>query len=665
MTPAINRLPALPIAIGMIAGILLWTIGCQGWIAIAATIVATAVFLRGYHYVAIGIAAIAVGWLCAFVHRPTPAPEGIFDGRERLFSTTIEEISTRANSQQIVLTVDSVSVNETMHACNPFRISVVSMPDWTLEVGERLKINAVLEPPDVFGDFPGDRDMQLYNLRKSIVGQIFLEDGNMVREGFDTSIGRWFYTCRQRLLHILAHSELSPQAMAVAAALTVGNSDDLDESVRENFRAAGVAHALALSGFHVGIIVMLIAAGLFPLRAFYRLRRLRLVLTILAIWFYAALTGMPDSVVRAAVMLSIIIMAKLFGHDSYSPNSLCAAIAIILAFSPVSLFSVGFWLSVGAVIGILAFAPKLNPFDPSRWRAHRLTMLVVVPIAAVAGTIPVTVAAFHRLPLLFIVSNFCISMLLPLLMFCAVGIIIAGFMGAKALLLCKACNALVWLTEHMLDRLANSSISEINDIYLTMPAIAAIAVAIVATMLMANLPPRRSLILTCGAVYIACIITIVTDRSPVAHNEAFIIRQSGNTPIVVRNGNRITAIFTCHPRRIENATRVFNNRIAPYATITQTDSIIIRHADDMENPVTLNGCRMALFTSKSTAPTLSAQPIDYALVTSRYTGDISLLDSLRPKAIIISRDVSIKLAEEIKRKTKTQVIDLRYEKFSF
>lgn len=156
---------------------------------------------------------------------------------------------------------------------------------------------------------------------------------------------------RMIIVDILAHTGLNDAAYGLLAALLTGYGDDLDYEIRENFRATGIAHALALSGFHVGIIAMIAGFILFPLRAWPRLRPWRYLIMLIILWLYAAMVGMSDSIVRACIMFTAFIICRIIGRRPDSINALMVAVIVILAARPFSLFSADSTLCVRRRLG--------------------------------------------------------------------------------------------------------------------------------------------------------------------------------------------------------------------------------------------------------------------------------------------------------------------------
>ncbi len=207
-------------------------------------------------------------------------------------------------------------------------------------------------------------------------------------------------------------SPLSGDAAAFVATTVVADGSMLRDALRDDFKASGLAHVLALSGFHVGIVAMLALVLTQPLLLTPRLRPLRALLVLAAVWAFAWLGGMSASLVRAAVMCSLLIASRLAGRYNSPWNSLAVAAVVILAWHPDALYDVGFQLSFAAVAGILAFSGVFNPFDRrTQPGPYLLASAVAVPVAATLATAPIVAAVFGTVPLLFLPANIIVGVL--------------------------------------------------------------------------------------------------------------------------------------------------------------------------------------------------------------------------------------------------------------
>ena len=218
---------------------------------------------------------------------------------------------------------------------------------------------------------------------------------------------------RLRLLRRMQAGPLEVRPLGMVAALTLGWRGDLDPSTQASFRDAGIAHLLAVSGLHVGLLAAIVGAMLLWLGKERRGRTIRGCVQLAAVWTFALLTGLAPSTTRAALMFSLFIVANITGRRTPTFNLLAAAAIVTLASDPSLLHDTGWQLSYSAVAGILLALPVIRLYRSRLWRA------VVVSVAATLATLPVTLSVFHRIPVYFLIANAVIVPLAGVLLFFA------------------------------------------------------------------------------------------------------------------------------------------------------------------------------------------------------------------------------------------------------
>ena len=206
-------------------------------------------------------------------------------------------------------------------------------------------------------------------------------------------------------------SPMSGPAAAFAATTIVADDTYLTHALRSDFRGSGLAHLLALSGFHVGVVAMIAIWLTTPMMLAGRARHARWAVVLAAVWAFALLGGMRPSLLRASVMCTMLLASRCLGRYNSPLNSLAVAAIVILLLRPSAISDVGFRLSFAAVIGILVFAPALNPFADSRPWLKSLGAAVAVPLSATLTTAPIVAATFGTFPLLFLPANIVASVL--------------------------------------------------------------------------------------------------------------------------------------------------------------------------------------------------------------------------------------------------------------
>ena len=191
-------------------------------------------------------------------------------------------------------------------------------------------------------------------------------------------------------------------------ALLTGDKSKLPAQMKENFREAGGAHILALSGLHMGIICTLMGRALFWTGNSIAGRRVRGGLTIAGSGAYCLLTGASPSVVRAFIYITLNELGKLSpGRKRIPLNIFFAALTLQLCLSPGVVRSVAFQLSYLAMLGIHLLHPVLRKWLPaSEGRfASRIWNAASLSISCQLFTAPAVWMHFRSFPVNFLITN--------------------------------------------------------------------------------------------------------------------------------------------------------------------------------------------------------------------------------------------------------------------
>src|SRR5438093_6965310 len=320
------------------------------------------------------------------------------------------------------------------------------------EFGDELKlfgIAEVIEPPRN----PGEFDMRSYLARHDVRRMLFVrytEDGTLIRRGGGNPILRLAQKSRAWMQNALCRGlESAPEVQNFLSGIVLGLRHQAPEDIEEPLQQTGTLHLFAVAGLHVGIV----AALLWMLATVARLsRRSAAMLIIPLLLFYAAVTGLHISSIRAAVMASIMIGGFFFERKAFLFNSLAAAAFVLLCWNTNELFSTGFQLSFAVVGAIVLFADPIfgflqrwvaiDPFLPrsllrglrrwldsgGEWLCHGTS----VSLAAWAGSLPFVLWYFHLVTPISLLANLIV-------------VPIAFFVLAIALLSLLSAPLLPWL----------------------------------------------------------------------------------------------------------------------------------------------------------------------------------------------------------------------------
>lgn len=202
-------------------------------------------------------------------------------------------------------------------------------------------------------------------------------------------------------------SELMPwQLRGLIYAISLGDRSLLSQSTKATFAQAGVAHILAVSGFHLGVVLGFITLLINRLLWRYQQRNIKWGLILLVLLFYTIFSGASVSTVRAFLMSALIIVARMLDRPSDPVQVLSLVFLIFLWSNPFSIYSVGLLLSLSAVWGIYSFLPLFRSIVKSQNRVlSRIADLIFVSFSAQIGVLPILLYAFGSFPVSFIWTN--------------------------------------------------------------------------------------------------------------------------------------------------------------------------------------------------------------------------------------------------------------------
>ena len=288
---------------------------------------------------------------------------------------------------------------------------------------------------------PAAFDYGAYQKLQGIHGRFYC-DSNAFRTAAHQAPSYWWrviWSVRQQLTTWLEASLPEGPPLAIGMALLLGEKSMLGEDVRSSFANAGAMHLLAVSGLHVGIILLVSGRVLSLL---IRSSYLKVVLLLLIIWGYAFITGLSDSVVRAAVMFTFVVGGELLMKPSHIYNSLTVSAFLLLLWDPHYLFRIGFQLSYAAVLGIVWVYPKMKSYwePPYKWLRYAWE-LSCVSVGAQLGTMVLAIAYFHQWPVYGVLSNIPVIVLGTFTLYLGVG---HFFMMTLGLILPFSLDFLAW-----------------------------------------------------------------------------------------------------------------------------------------------------------------------------------------------------------------------------
>ncbi len=344
----------------------------------------------------------------------------------RASGLVVDEPRKRESSRfyRFTLLLDEIVIANVPLRCHA--LVAVAWPDESPAYGDRVEVTGSglnIPPPRN----PGQFDLAGWLKRRGILSEIVLRDA---RDGrvVESTGGNWFVALSHRFRkwtqqQLRADLEDDDRVAAIISSMVLGTQDEAADQLAESFRQTGTFHLFAVSGFNVAILALLVQQLLQP----FGLHRGKFspVIIIPILVFYALVTGLGASSVRATMMAAVLLAAAWSDRPARLLNSLGAAALMILAWDTNQLFNAGFQLSFFVVFSLLVLAERINrwlqplgapdPFLPRgllpRWRTWgdmarlQMTALLAASLAAWIGSTPLMLYHFHYLTPIGILAN--------------------------------------------------------------------------------------------------------------------------------------------------------------------------------------------------------------------------------------------------------------------
>lgn len=280
---------------------------------------------------------------------------------------------------------------------------------------------------------PGEFDYKKYLLNHGIYAVAYLKQVDIPtivgKAGFP--VRRFANKVKVKIQELIDRS-MTGEQNAILKALIVGVRGEISDETRQAFVDSGIIHVLAVSGLHVGYVtlVFLVIFGFFRFP-----RKIKMILTIIVLCFYALMVDLRPSVTRAVIMASLVLISQGWEKRVNIYNTLAAAALIQTIIDPLQIFDMGFQLSFIAVFSIVYIYKRIEKLLPERFNPDliqnvilkRGIQLFLVSLSALLGTLPITVFYFYRVPLISLIANLFVIPLVGLIGALGFAQVILGF----------------------------------------------------------------------------------------------------------------------------------------------------------------------------------------------------------------------------------------------
>jgi len=321
----------------------------------------------------------------------------------------------RSSSDVPRLTLDRVRLDDVSPDRTPrrVRVSLHGAQRWLdPEPGARVMMTAHLGPPSGPAE-PGGFDFQRHAWFLSLGAVGYTRTPMLLAEARPEGAQAVFHMRMAMSEAIRARIEGQPGAFA--AAVLTGDRSGLDADTVENMRVANIAHLLAISGLHMGLLTgfvygaLRLALALIPALALrYPIRKWAAAGALAAGAFYLALSGGNVATERAFIQVAVMLTAVMLDRRAITLRSVAIAGVIILLHRPETLFSPGFQMSFAATAALVAVFNGLRGAEWLRvrpgWQKWVFALVLSSTVAGLA-TAPFAAAHFNRIAVFGLIAN--------------------------------------------------------------------------------------------------------------------------------------------------------------------------------------------------------------------------------------------------------------------
>ena len=372
-------------------------------ISFAVGILAASAFNVGREYVYIGLALAAAVFALSFIsNKKCGALSALF-----LFFAALGllrlQISMGPNEYQQVLgskqqlegyIVDDVAIKnnlQTIIFCpKNFNQNIQLTAPLTQQFfyGDWVVVEGKIQEPKNYGDFDYQKYLQRYNIYAvEDYPQILILKTNQLNP-----VKNFLLKIKVAFTKRLTQLFNEPQNSLLVGIL-IGGHGSLPQTVVQNFNNTGVSHIIAVSGFNITIIISALAALAYVIG-----RRASFWLALVTIAAFVIITGASASVVRAAIMGFLLLLALNIGRQySIAPALFFAALVMLIINPKILFWDVGFQLSFAATLGIIYFMPVLNRLCEKFPQTLGIKTLILTTLSAIIATLPIILFNFGTL----------------------------------------------------------------------------------------------------------------------------------------------------------------------------------------------------------------------------------------------------------------------------
>ena len=416
--------------------------------------------------------------------------------------------------------------------------------------------------------------------------------------------------------------------LAIINALLLGQRQEISNDLLSTYQNAGVVHILAVSGLHVGIILIILTFLLNPLNNLKHGVIIKLIITVFLLWCFALIAGLSASIIRAVTMFTAIAISLTANQKISTYKALIISVFVLLMFNPFYLFNVGFQLSYLAVFFILWIQPMLYKiWKPKLKIIDYFWQLLTVSVAAQVGVLPLSIYYFHQFPGLFFIANLIIIPFLGIILGLGILVIVFALLNILPDILASFYRYIISALNLVVEWIAAKESFLFQNIYFSELTVLFYFLIIISLFKFLEIKKFKYLKFSLFAAILFQLNLIVEKYYDHSTNEFIIFNKTRETIIGIRKGNDLQLNHTLD-------TVIINNENIVKSYLTGSKSKLNFTVKNIDNVYSFNNKNILVVDSLGI---YNLQNHDFQYVLLRDSPNINLLrliKHLKPELII-------------------------------
>jgi len=348
---------------------------------------------------------------------------------------------------------------------------------------------------------------------------------------------------RKKIITNLKAKGLNGDELTVVKALLLGERTEITQDLRQSYAAAGAIHILAISGLHIGIIMLILSYILKPLEYLKNGKYLKLILVVSSLWFYAILAGLSPSIIRATTMFTALSFGLFLNRKTELINILALSAVILLLINPFYVFDVGFKMSYLAVLSIILLQPKIASIWHPKYRlVNYFWQLISVSAAAQIGVLPLSLYYFHQFPGLFFLTNIVIIPLLGVILGFGLVIILLAYLNLLPQFIVDIYQYIIYTLNHFVFWISHQEAFLFKNISFSLTILLASYLLIAIIYNWSNKPSFKRTLIVCLA-FLGFQSILFLEKYKTSKKNEFIVFNNYKKPLItIKEGANLKVI---------------------------------------------------------------------------------------------------------------------------